>query len=234
MMLLTAARQTQRAVHSAIAGILPVSAQLVSQGGPTAVSPRLVNLPFILDGERLGSVRKLSAARMASDQVPALDLTVDLESSDDGRLVHCDLVPRKRGEFDFDSGFRCARPGEGPWIPLGSVRFEPDGLRRPLEASKAAAEELARGDPFEVRADLGSSVRVKARGDSGGLVQVLANDNGAAIKVNDAVGRVLLRLLADSNGASLRVRGRDGRDLVRMEAGEGGFSLVVDTSGAAH
>jgi hypothetical protein len=59
---------------------------------------------------------------------------------------------------------------------------------------------------------------------------VQADSNGARIRVNDAMGRALLRLLADSTGASFRVRGKDGRELVRMEAGEGGFTLMVDTN----
>jgi hypothetical protein len=230
-MLLTAAKQTGRAVRTAIAGMVPTPVKMTYPANRWLTGRAVVHLPFTLNGDRLGTVRRFSAVRAERNEVPRFELTVDLADGGLEGLDGCDLVPEREDHFDLDHGFRCARAGEGPWVEIGTVRFEPDGFTRPLEVSGSTAGDLAKGDPFEVKADLGGAVKVNARGNSDGLVRILADQQGAEIKVHDAMGRLLLGLLADSTGASLQVRDEKGREVVRMEAGHGGFSLTVDTAG---
>ncbi len=219
---------------------------IVAHSGPLAsLGARLASLhaghgravhdmPFRLDGDRLGSIQHLTIRRASRGDLPEVSLLVILtDRSAAARLRDCDLVPSDENNVAGDDGFSCAEGPSGDFITVGTARIEPLGINRPIRVSEDAAVDMRDGDPFEANADLGGDVRVSARGEHGQGVQVLADGDGASIKVDDALGRAIVRLLADSTGAFLRVRGKDGRDVVRMQAGHGGFSLTVDTS-AAH
>jgi hypothetical protein len=146
-----------------------------------------------------------------------------------GRLAECDLIPAQDGDFDPDRGFRCSGDSAQGHTTIGSARFEPGALERPIRVSRALERELRQGDPFEAKADLGGTVKISAQGDSGEFVKVLADSAGVSVQVHDAMQRAVLRLLADSTGASLRVRGDDGK-VVRLEANQAGLTIRVDSA----
>jgi len=226
MLVLTLGREAKDAAAQALAGALR------DGGSVSTVSNAPSDIPFRLDGDRIGEVRHLSMRRPARGQLPEVDLAVEL--TDPGAradLARCILVPAQRGDFSLDRGFECAQGMTGHLVELGQVRFTPGNLERPLMLEPADAGELRHGDPFQATADLGGKVRVEAQGDGGELVRLLLDRSGANIRIRDELGRTVLRLLADSSGASLRVRDKNGRDVVRLEAGEGRLSLSVDTAG---
>jgi hypothetical protein len=188
-------------------------------------------MPFRLEGQQLGMIRRLAIERPSRGDIPDVNLEVELADAGSLKaLARCDLMPEGTSNFSFNRGFRCAPRAVHGLITVGEAVFVPGDLVRPVKVERQLEAELRQGDPFEATAEMGGDVRVVARGHDGAMVQVQADSNGARIRVNDAMGRALLRLLADSTGASFRVRGKDGRDLVRMEAGEGGFTLMVDTN----
>jgi hypothetical protein len=190
-------------------------------------------MPFRLDGHRLGSIQRLTIRRARRGDLPDVNLLILLTEVGAGtRLKSCDLMPADESNVAGDEGFTCTAMDAGGFITVGAARIEPLGITRPIRVSEDAATDMRDGDPFDLNVDLGGKVRVTARGRDGHGVNVRADSDGASIKVDDALGRAIVRLLADSNGASLRVRGKDGRDVVRMKAGDGGFSLTVDTSAA--
>lgn len=194
----------------------------------------LVDLPFVLDGHPVGTIRRVEVRRVHEGEVPGLTLlVVSNPGGPDLDLSGCDLRPADETRLDLEHGFSCVRGPETDLVAIGRVRFEPQGETRPLLVSRDAALEMAHGDPFQATADIGGEVNVTARGRDGAGVRIDAGDGHANIRVNDSLGRALVRLLADSTGAALRVRGKDGREIVRMDAGQGGFSLTVDT-GASH
>jgi hypothetical protein len=225
MLLLTAARQAKSAVKSALATAFANTLE----GAARADAPR--EMPFRLEGEQLGMIRRLAIARPSQGAIPDVNLEVELaDPASSKALAHCDLVPNGNSDFSFERGFRCGARGARGLITVGEAVFVPGDLTRRVRVEKQMEADLRRGDPFEATVEMGGDVRVVARGGDGSMVRVQADSNGATIRVNDAMGRAILRLLADSTGASFRVRGKDGRDVVRMEAGQGGFTLSVDTS----
>jgi hypothetical protein len=225
MMLITLGRQAKSAAAEAVETALQSSAF-------SRVASAAADIPFKLDGERLGTVRRAAIRRDEAGAIPEVNLTVELTAGRASRqLQGCVLVPERQREFDFDRGFTCAEGLTGDLVEMGRVQFTPGDLERPIMVMPAVADDMRRGDPFEATADLGGAVRINVRGDGGELVRLLADQHGANLKVNDEMGRALLRLFADSTGATIRVRDKHGRDIVRLDAGDGKFSLSVDTTG---
>jgi hypothetical protein len=170
------------------------------------------DIPFVLDGQRLGTVNHMTVRRSADHDLARFTFTVALDSDADlSVLTGCHLVPVGEDDFDIEDGFRCAAKGESGWEEVGSVVFEPSGLERPILAGSKVVAELHKGEPFSADADFTGPVRVSAKGDRGELVH----------------------LKADSNGAFLLVNGKEGRAVLRLKADKSGFSLTVDTT-AAH
>ena len=225
MMLVTLGRQAKAAATDAISTALQSSAF-------SKVASAAADLPFRLDGERLGTVKHASVHRVRSGTLPEVNLQVELtEPAAARQLVDCVLVPVRGESFNFDRGFECAEGMTGELVQVGRVHFAPMDFDRPLMVTRSTARDMAKGDPFEANADLGGAVRVNVQGNGGELVRLLADQHGASVKVNDELGRALVRLFADSTGATIRVKDEKGRDVVKLDAGGGRLSLSVDTTG---
>jgi hypothetical protein len=207
-----------------------VHRSLMGAGQVLASAAAKSDLPFLLGGVRVGTIRNLDIQRTTRGELPEVHLVVDLTPPElSSRLEGCVLIPARDGDFNPDQGFRCADAPVTDHATIGSARFEPGALERPIQVGPVLAQDLRRGDPFEARADLGGQVRITAKGDSGELVNFFADSSGVSIRVQDEMQRAVLRLLADSTGASLRVRGDDGK-VVRLEANRTGLTIVVDSA----
>ncbi len=208
-----------------LAGDLARLAQL--HGGPNS------DMAFVLEGRRLGTIQRLSIRRAHRGQLPEVSLQVVItDPAEAGRLKECDLIPDHGSRLAGDDGFSCAGSDATGLVTVGSARLEPFGFTRPIRLTQDAVTEMGDGEPFEVSANADGQVRVTATGKDGGGVQVRSLGDGAAIRIDDALGRAIFRLLADSTGATMRMRGKDGRDIIRMDASAGKFSLTIDTTAA--
>lgn len=213
-----------------LAGLGSLASRLRGAHG-SAIQQEMV---FRLDGHRIGTIRRLVIQRTIRDQLPAMNLTVDLASSAEARrLAGCDLLVADGDGSGVEDGFTCSDMDARGLVSIGWARFEPTGDTRPIAVSAKASRRMQDGDPFKATVESDGQVLVNVTDKNGAGVRINAGDGGANIKVDDAMGRALVRLLADSTGAQLHVRGRDGKEIVHMEASEAGFSLVIDTS-AAH
>lgn len=225
MMLVTLGRQAKTAAAEAITTALQSSAF-------SSVASAASDLPFRLDGERLGTVQRASIHRAQAGALPEVNLLVQLADADAARPLHdCVLVPDRDEQFDFDRGFTCAEGMKGDLVEVGRVQFTPVNFNRPIMVRGNVARDMSKGDPFVANADLGGAVRINVQGNGGELVRLLADHHGASVKVNDELGRAVLRLFADSTGATIRVKDDKGRNVVSLDAGNGQFSLTVDTTG---
>lgn len=184
MMLYTAVRTTKA---KAKAALLQLKTELDS-GAAVAFDHADRAVPFVLDGQELGQLTSLTFEPGAGAEAPSLRALValDREHLDAAMLASCDLVPISPERFEVTQGFRCATPSERGLHSLGEVRFEPVGVVRPVRAGKAALAHL----------DL--------NGDSGEIVRIQADSNGAYIHVNDGNGKVVL-VRADRSGLVVKV-----------------------------
>ena len=224
MMVVTITGAARNAAKAAVHGSLMRASQVLASAAARS------DLPFRLGGVPIGTIRNVDIQRTIRGELPQVRLVVDLSPPGlSSRLEDCILVPAQDGDFRPDQGFRCADGSATDQATIGFARFEPGAVDRPIRVGPALARELRRGDPFEARADLGGQVRISAKGDSGELVDLLADSGGVSLRVQDEMQRAVLRLLADSTGASLRVRGADGK-VVRLEANRAGLTIVVDSA----
>ncbi len=213
-------------------------AQAVHRSVTKASTPATVDLdklhrefPFRLAGERLGTVTRLDLRRAKRGEPLSAQMVVALDQERSSRqLRHCDLVPTDDDDLGLDKGFRCSRSDEHDLAEIGSIRFDPTDLVRHLFVPQARLEDLSRGGPFQVSADLGDGVKLRGEGDEGGRFNLRADSAGASIRVDGDDGESILRLLADSTGALIRIRDRNGKEIFHLRASDRGVSISSDKS----
>ena len=201
MLLYTAAGRTRARARQAL---MELKSELDS--GTVLAAGRLDRaIPFVLDGRTLGELTSLTLGPGEGGTALALHalVSLDREHLDPAMLSSCDLVPVSPGNFEATQGFRCATPSDRGLHSIGEVRFEPVGVVRPVRADKAALAQLRQQGELTIDSSH-QGVRVNAAGDSGELVNISADSNGAFIHVNDGKGKVV-RVRADKNGLVVKV-----------------------------
>jgi len=202
MMLYTALQTTKAKAKQAL---MEFKSELDS-GAVVAFDHREGSVPFVLDGQQLGRLTSLSLDPGEAGSMPALAAVVALDRDhlDPAMLSTCDLVPVSPDNFDPSHGFRCAAPGEPGLSSLGEVRFEPVGVVRPVRGDRAALARLQQGGTITIDSSHRGAVHANVTGDSGELVSINADSNGAFIHVNDGKGKVV-RVRADKSGLVVKV-----------------------------
>jgi len=201
MMLYTAVRTTKA---KAKAALLELKSELDS-GAVVAFDHLDRAVPFILDGRKLGRLTSLTLDPGAGGVQPSLSALValDREHLDAAMLASCDLVPVSPERFELAQGFRCATPADRGLHSMGEVRFEPVGVVRPVRADRSALAQLRDRGTITIDSSHGV-MNANLTGDSGEIVSIKADSNGAYIHVNDGKGKVV-RLRADRTGLVLKV-----------------------------
>jgi hypothetical protein len=195
MMFYTAVRTTRGRAKEAL---LAIKAELDS----VSVDAADRAVPFVLDGHVLGRFTglTLSPARGAA----GLSALVTLDRLDVPMLSGCDLVPIEPEHFEMAQGFRCATPADRALRTVGQVRFEPVGVVRPVRGDKAVLEQLQEYGAVTVDSAHPGTLHANMTGDSGELVNIQADSNGAYIHVKDGKGKVVL-VRADKRGLVVKV-----------------------------
>ena len=201
MMLYTAVRTTKAKARQAL---MEFKSELDS-GASVAFGHLDRAIPFIVDGRTLGQLTSLTLSP-GEGGTPALRalVTLDRDHLDPAMLSSCDLVPLSPDKFEVSQGFRCATPADRGLRSLGEVRFEPVGVVRPVRADKAALAELRQRGTVTIDSSHRGVVHANVTGDSGELVSINADSNGAYIHVNDGKGKVV-RVRADKSGLVVKV-----------------------------
>lgn len=201
MLLFNAARSTKARAKEAL---LELKSELDS-GAVVAVDRLDRAVPFILDGRKLGELTSLTLEPGHGAATPALhaQVALDREHLDPAMLSSCDLVPVSPGHFEVAQGFRCATPSDRGLRSLGEVRFEPVGVVRPVRADRAALAQLRQRGSITIDSSH-RGVNANIAGDSGELVSIQADSNGAYIHVNDGKGKIV-KVRADKSGLVVKV-----------------------------
>jgi len=202
MMFVSAVRTTKAKAKEAL---LQLKTELDS-GAAVAFDHFDRAVPFILDGRKLGHLTSLNFEPGAGAVAPSLSALValDREHLDAAMLSSCDLVPVSPERFEVSQGFRCATPSDRGLRSVGEVRFEPVGVVRPVRADKAALAQLRQRGTITIDSSRRGGVHAKVSGDSGEIVNIQADSNGAYIHVNDGKGKVVL-VRADKSGLVVKV-----------------------------
>ncbi len=225
MLLLTGFRRSKAAVAQAVTeSLVPVLHAAASHG-----TGALTDLPFRLDGHRLGTVTRMQIERTDHNRLMSVKLAVHLDDrADRADLEACDLLPLGDTPDGFDDGFRCGTSAETGLVRIGEIRFEPNGFTRPVKVRTAQLDKLSQGDPFTANIDLTHGVQVDARGRDKGSVRVQADSTGATMRVSDGHGGDLVRITADSTQAFIQIRDQNGKEVFRFRADRSGMSLAAD------
>lgn len=199
MLLLKGLRSTRDGLSSLASDVKPqVEAQLAE-----AFSHIDRPVPFILDGTPMGQLMNVRMQRPRHGGSPSVRAVVMLDNpATASRLAGCDLVPNNPDAVDLKDGFRCASAGESGLQSIGEVRLEPVGMTRPIRASSMAMSELQK--QVNVTVDSEHGVITNVTGDSGEIVNITADSNGAVIHVKDKKGKTV-NVSANKNGVSVRV-----------------------------
>ncbi len=108
-------------------------------------------VPFKLDGDRIGTIRKVKLFRSSPDQISHVELTVKLADEATGqRLADCLLVARDMQRFDEHSTFACGTASDtagGAMVPFVHVVLDGgDGTQRMVYIPKRDADSIASHD----------------------------------------------------------------------------------------
>ena len=122
MLLVTVVREAKSAASSALSSAVLATVQQAH----ASASP---DMPFRLEGEALGTIKRLVIQRQMQGSLPDVDLDVDLaDAASLDRLEDCDLVPVDRGSLSLDQGFTCEATATGGLVTLGEATFHPGDL----------------------------------------------------------------------------------------------------------
>jgi hypothetical protein len=198
----------------------------------------LALLPFRLDGDQLGTVRRLELLRSSPKTVTGIRLTVSLQDSTDlAGLENCTVTLREPQAFGGRHGFVCSSSSDSAAEHLqkiGELIVEPGGAVRAILAPAGDAADWRSGfyDTAAAKAEL-AGLKADGRADSTAQAVVIrADSNRAVIDIRGGSAQSLVQINADSHGAMLRVRNRAGKELLRLHADSAGASLSVSADSA--
>jgi hypothetical protein len=227
MLLLIGFRRSKAVVAQAVAQSLVPALHAAASYGTGAQA----ELPFRLEGNRLGTVTRMQIERTDHNRLMSVKLVVHLDDrAAPAGLEACHLLPMDDNDLGFDHGFRCGTATEPGLVQIGEIRFEPVGFARPLKVRRAQLDQLSTGDPFQADIDLTHGLQVDARGRDKGSVRVQADSAGAVMRVRDGNGGELVRIAADSTQAFIQIRDKNGKEVFRLRADKAGISMTVDTN----
>lgn len=199
----------------------------------------LALLPFRLDGDQLGSVRRLELLRSAPKKVSGIRLVVRLQDSTRVEAVeHCTITVREGLAFGGPEGFTCSSAADSATDHLqriGEILIEPGGTVHAIFAPAAQAAEFRANfyDTVAAQAELAELKANKLADSTARAVVIKADPNGAIIDIRGDSNRPLVQIQADSHGASMHVRNKQGKDVFRMHADSNGASLSVSAESAS-
>lgn len=152
-------------------------------------------LPFNLNGHKVGSVRSVQVDRAGGHKVKTVNVVVNLKGVDASELGDCAVVVGGHGTHDFVG---CVDPSEiegMELIQVGSVRFEPSGVSRPIMIDRGNVEGWFQGDAQAIiEASAGSRANIDIEGADGSRFQLQANGDKTTIRIRNEQGKEVVKI----------------------------------------
>ena len=202
------------------------------------ISIPLALLPFRVDGDQLGTVKRLELIRSAPKHVTGVRLTVNLQDSNSvDQLRDCNLTVHEGAVLGGREGFTCATAGDSTSERLeriGEIVIEPGGTIRALLAPAAQVAEWRSSlyDTASAQAELAALKAEQLADSAAQAVVIRADSTRAVIDIRGDSARSLVHIQADSHGAMMRIRDRRGREILHLHADSTGASLTVSADSA--
>ena len=159
-------------------------------GSTDPITIPLAFLPFTLDGQRVGTFRRVTIRRDSPERVSGVDIRVTLTDSAAPLPEGCRLTTADPHNFSPESGFRCAGSEDSSLVEFGSIRVV-----------RAGSEDLS--VPLVLDSAMVSEFRQEGKG-VGRTTDAFAGQEGAAAKAQ--VEQVRVRVQAKIDSARLRGR----------------------------
>ena len=159
-------------------------------GSTDPITIPLAFLPFTMDGQRVGTFRRVTIRRDTPERVSGVDIRVTLTDSAAPLPEGCRLTTADPRNFSPESGFRCAGSEDSSLVEFGSIRVV-----------RAGAEDVS--VPLVLDSAMVSEFRQEGKG-VGKTTEAFAGQEGAAAKAQ--VEQVRVRVQAKIDSARLRSR----------------------------
>ncbi|HEU5171114.1 MAG TPA: hypothetical protein VFU46_11285 [Gemmatimonadales bacterium] len=170
-------------------------------------------VPFRLDGERIGTFKRVVINRHAPDEVSSVDLHVDLgDLATMQRIQGCGILARihtragGRGATFQNADFSCVRgdSAQAGYESFGEVHFVPGDHIAPLLVTPAVANELRR-EMIQVRArHADDSVAAHAESIAAAAERTADSISEAASRLTDSITALHERAADSIRSAALR------------------------------
>lgn len=217
-------------------GLIALTRNSIAEVRALAMSTRpigipLVIMPFRLDGNQIGNVRRLDLLRTSPSDFSGIRFIVRLDdSAAAARLPDCRLTLTDPPSLAQGNGFQCISSADSAALHLkvvGEIVFEPGGVVRALFAPPDHADSWRNYDSARAQAKRLAQFQAKSLADSAVHAFIRTDSTGALIDIRGKSGNGLVHIQTDPHGASLQIRDGSGRKVVQMQSDPSGASLSI-------
>ncbi len=195
----------------------------------------LAFVPFSVDGQDLGKVRRLKIHRDAPDVVRSA--TIELRLAGSARAPGCPLMVEDLDNFEGKLELACLdqqAADAGEFMPFGEVVFS-EGGHRVLWLPAEYVDEMRHGDQvvhrLESQVEVARSMERLARLEQLRVRETVSAPAPSGLESSSSAGQASVVLKADSQGALLSIRDDSSDTGVAMKADSSGFALSVRENG---
>lgn len=204
----------------------------------STISIPLVFVPFRLDGESIGSIKRLDIMREAPEHVSGALIAVKLRDGVGLPMESCELAIDDLDDIGDGATFYCADEAAQlaeELVRFGTVVFEPGGARRalllPLEVIEEIGDDMHQDVKYAPSPAHFERVQRVERIVAEQEAAVRATEAAISIRIMDALNDAGILLDADSQGLVMSAwDGSDGTKFL-MKADSEGFVMTVDEDG---
>ncbi len=204
----------------------------------STISIPLVFVPFRLDGQSIGSIKRLDIMRDAPEQVSGALIAVKLRDGVGLPMESCELAIDDLDDIGDGATFYCADEAAQlaeELVRFGTVVFEPGGARRalllPLEVIDEIGDHMHQDVKYAPSPAHFERVQRVERIVAEQEAAVRATEAAISIRIMDALNDAGILLNADSQGMTLSIRDGSNGTKVLMKADSDGFVMTVDEAG---